>query len=175
MRSKTVCYHFTALKIRATLEPMPSIDSEAQFLFIPEATTGAPSDAEPFDIPGARLSHHGGHCSFSALLAAYGLHDPVLDRIARIIDEADTVQDLELEPAAPGLDLLCRGLRRISPDDQTALERGALLYEALYAQLTSEQRTDQPRTDRDREAPDDDAVARWEGEGGPPRWASQPH
>jgi hypothetical protein len=59
----------------------------------------------------------------------------VLDRIARIIDEVDTVQELELEPAAPGIDLLCRGLRRISSDDQTALERGAVLYDALYAQL----------------------------------------
>jgi hypothetical protein len=43
------------------------------------------------------------------------------------------VQELELEPAAPRIDLVCRGLRRISPDDTTALERGAVLYDALYA------------------------------------------
>ena len=44
-----------------------------------------------------------------------------------------------LEPAAAGLDLICRGLQRVSPDDRTALERGALVYEALYAQLAAEQ------------------------------------
>jgi hypothetical protein len=54
------------------------------------------------------------------------------------VDEADTVTDVELEPTAPGLDLLCRGLRRISPDDTSALERATLLYDALYAALTED-------------------------------------
>ncbi len=111
---------------------------EAQFVFVPEGSSTVPADAEPFDIPGVRLSHHGGHCSFHTLLAANDLHDPVLARIARIIDEADTVTEVELEPAAPGLDLLCRGLRRISPDDETALERAGVLYDALYAALEME-------------------------------------
>lgn len=114
------------------------IDPDAQFLFIPEGTADLPPDAEPFDIPGVRLSHHDGHCSFYAVLQAYRLSDPILARIARIVDEADTVTDVELEPAAPGLDLLCRGLQRISPDDTTALERAALLYDALYAALEGE-------------------------------------
>jgi hypothetical protein len=72
------------------------------------------------------------------LLRAYDLKDPVLERIARLVDEADVVQEVTLEPAAPGLDLLCRGLRRISADDQEALDRARLLYDALYAQLASE-------------------------------------
>lgn len=114
------------------------IDPDAQFLFIPEGSADLPPDAEPFDIPGARLSHHGGHCSFYAVLERHALRDPVLARIGRIVDEADTVTDIELEPAAPGLDLLCRGLRRISADDATALERSTLLYDALYAALVGE-------------------------------------
>ena len=114
------------------------LDPDAQFVFVPEGSHEVPPDAEPFDIPGVRLSHHGGHCSFHTFLVAYELKDAILARIARIIDEADTVTEVELEPAAPGLDLLCRGLRRISSDDGEALERGAMLYEALYAQLESE-------------------------------------
>src|SRR5262249_5498872 len=113
------------------------IDPAAQFLFIPEGSSDLTSDAEPFDIPGARLSHHGEHCSFYAVLEEYARRDPVLARIARIVDEADTVTDIALEAAAPGLDLLCRGLRRISPDDATALERATLLYDALYAALAA--------------------------------------
>jgi hypothetical protein len=115
-----------------------AIDAEAEFLFVPMGQQPLPEGAEPFDIPGVRVSHHGGHCSFYTLLQLHDLADPILHRIARMIDEVDTVQEVTLEPAAPGLDLLCRGLRRISPDDHIALERGALLYDALYAQLASE-------------------------------------
>lgn len=113
------------------------LDPNADFCFVPRGDP-LPPDAEPFDVPGVRLSHHHGHSTFHTLLDAYDLDDPVLRRIARIVDEADTVQEVTLEPAAPGLDLICRGIRRTSPDDQTALDRGALVYEALYAQLAAE-------------------------------------
>jgi hypothetical protein len=111
------------------------IDADAKFVFVPAGHTPLPSDAEPFDIPGVRLSHQRGHCTFHTMLRVYELADPVLRRIARMVDEADVVQDVALEPAAPGLDLICRGLRLTSPDDYIALERGALMYDGLYAQL----------------------------------------
>ncbi len=114
------------------------IDVEAEFLFVPAEQKLLPEGAEPFDMPGVRLSHHQGHCSFYTMLREFELRDPVLQRIARVVDEADTVQDVILEPAATGLDILCRGIRLISSDDQVALERGRLLYEALYAQFASE-------------------------------------
>lgn len=115
------------------------IDPKAKFLFIPARSEKLPPDAEPFDIPGAKLSHHGGHCSFYTILKEYDLKDAVLHRIARIVDEADTVQEAKVEPVAPGLDFLCRGLRLISETDEEALARGALLYDALYAQLKDEE------------------------------------
>lgn len=114
------------------------VDPDAEFLFVPVGQKALPEGAEPFDIPGGRLSHRGGHCSFHRFLEEYRLDDPVLRRIARIVDEADTVQEASLEPAAPGLDLICRGIRRASPDDAAALERGELVYDALYAQLKEE-------------------------------------
>lgn len=114
------------------------VDSEAEFVFVPRGQTPLPADVEPFDIPGVRLSHHHGHSSFQAILGAYDLTDPILKRIARMIDEVDTVQELAIEPAAPGLELICRGIRRISPDDQTAVDRGAVIYDAIYAELAAE-------------------------------------
>ena len=72
------------------------------------------------------------------MLREYDLRDPVLERIARVVDEADTVQDVMLEPAATGLDVICQGMRLVSPDDQVALDRGRLVYDALYAQFASE-------------------------------------
>jgi len=116
------------------------IDPKAEFLFVPAGSKTFPKGAEPFDIPGARYSHQRGHCTFHTFLKKHRLTDPILTRIARIVDEADIVQEVAVEPAASGLDLLCRGLRRISKDDDEALQRGALLYEALYAELSVENR-----------------------------------
>ena len=112
------------------------IDPEAEFIFIPAGTRPLPDGAEPFDIPGTRYSHHRGHCTFHTFLKEHNLKDPVLARIARIVDEADIVQEIMVEPAAAGLDLICRGLRRISKDDLEAFERGRLIYEALYAEFS---------------------------------------
>jgi len=122
------------------------IEPKARFLFIPAGTKPLPKDAEPFDIPGTRYSHHRGHCSFHALLKGYHLKDPILARIASIIDEADIVQEINVEPAAPGLDLICRGVRLNSPNDEVALEHGKLVYEALYAQLSAEMAGEKERT-----------------------------
>lgn len=114
------------------------IDSEAEFSFVPIGQKPLPEHQEPFDIPGVRLSHRRGHCTFHTMLKEYKIKDPILDRMAQIIDEADTVQEVFLEPVAPGLDFICDGIRINSPDDKTALERGSLIFEALYARLSSE-------------------------------------
>ena len=111
------------------------IDPAAEFTFIPAGDKPLPVQGEPFDIPGARYSHHGGHCTFHALLNDQELQDPILTRIAQMVDEADEVQEVTLEPAALGIDLICRGLSRISRDDFEAMQRGGLIYDALYAQL----------------------------------------
>jgi hypothetical protein len=114
------------------------IDPAAEFSFLPMGTTPRPEEGEPFDIPGARYSHHGGHCTFYTFLKEQKLEDAILKRIAQMVDEADELQEVTIEPAALGLDLICRGLSRISKDDFEALERGNLIYDALYAQLKSD-------------------------------------
>ena len=111
------------------------IDAEAEFSFLPVGERPTAGDSQAFDIPGERYSHHGGHCTFHALLNDHEISDPILSRIAQIVDEADEIQEVTVEPAAMGLDLICRGLRQISKDDFEALEHGTLIYEALYAQL----------------------------------------
>lgn len=114
------------------------IDPEAEFSFIAVDQYPLPEGREAFDIPGVRLTHRRGHCTFHTLLNEYHLDDPILRRIAQIIDEADVPQAVNLEPVAAGLDFICRGIRLTSADDHQALERGHLIYEALYAQLAVE-------------------------------------
>ncbi len=111
------------------------IDPESEFTFIPVGEKSSSEQGEPFDIPGERFSHHGGHCTFYALLKENQIDDPILARIAQIVDEADEIQEVTLEPASFGLDLICRGLSQISRDDFESMERGCLIYDALYAQL----------------------------------------
>jgi hypothetical protein len=48
------------------------IDPEAEFLFVPSGTVSLPDTAEPFDIPGVRLSHRREHSTFHAFLDEYG-------------------------------------------------------------------------------------------------------
>lgn len=115
------------------------IDPQAEFIFIPAGQKPLPEGAEPFDIPGVKYSHHRGHCTFHSLLKEYKLKDPVLSRIAAIVDEADVVQEVAVEPAAPGLDLICRALRRTSSDDYEAVRRAQVLYDALYAELSADE------------------------------------
>jgi hypothetical protein len=123
------------------------IDPASEFTFIPVGEKPLPEHGEPFDIPGARYSHHGGHCTFHALLKEQDLQDPILKRIAQMLDEVDEVQEVTIEPAALGLDLICRGLRQISRDDFEALERGSLIYKALYAQLETDSNPSRPDGD----------------------------
>lgn len=116
------------------------IDPDAEFMFVAADQRPLPEGYEPFDIPGVRLTHRRGHCTFHTMMREYTLNDSVLERIASIIDEADEAQDITLESTAAGLDVICRGLRLISLDDRTATEHGRLIYEALYAQLSSEKK-----------------------------------
>jgi hypothetical protein len=114
------------------------IDDDPEFLFIPTGEA-VPEDAEAYDLPNVRLSHRKGHCSFHTMIQEYELTDPLLKKIARMVDEADTVQEAFLEPVAPGLDFICRGIQLTSDDDFIAMERGNLIFDALYEKLANEE------------------------------------
>ncbi|MCY9667416.1 chromate resistance protein [Paenibacillus alginolyticus] len=114
------------------------IDPAAEFVFIPAGSAELPEDAEGFDIPGVKYTHYRGHCSFYTMVQSFKFNDPILQRIARIVDEADTLQEISVEPIAVGLDSICQGLRLISNNDLEAFDKGHQVYEALYAQLIQE-------------------------------------
>ncbi|WP_078552124.1 chromate resistance protein ChrB domain-containing protein [Bacillus alkalicellulosilyticus] len=112
------------------------IDQDAEFFFIPEGEQTIPEGTKGFDIPGAEFSHRDGRCSFYSLLEDYSLEDAILKEMAQIVDEADTVKEVFLEPVAPGLDFICDGISLCSKDDDEALEKGFIIYDALYAMIS---------------------------------------
>jgi hypothetical protein len=109
------------------------IDPEAEFVFVSDPDE-VPADATAFDMRGVELSHHGGECTFEALLRRYELEDPVLSAIARVVHEADLEDDRYDAPEARGLDVLLRGLSMVRPDHEV-LELSAPLYDGLYEYL----------------------------------------
>ena len=115
-----------------------AVDKDAEFVFIPRGSEWKELEGIPFDIPGVNLSHRRGRCTFCTILKEYAISDRVMDQICAIVDAADSLSDLLPPPEAPGIDVICRGLVKVMQDDARALEVGAILFEALYTQLTEE-------------------------------------
>jgi hypothetical protein len=112
------------------------VDSEAQFLFVPKSQIEQivrERGVIPFDAPGVELGHHNGSCSFETIIATYGLTDPGLLRLAKIVHAADIAADLYSDEIAPGLEAIASGFSLILSDDQVNLEKQFIVYDALYA------------------------------------------
>ena len=115
------------------------IDPRAEFFYVPATQVLSEArrlDAVAYDLPGAPISHAGERCSFDALLAAFGLQDAALDRLARIVRGADTDQP-GLAPEAAGLLAVSLGLSQLHQDDHAMLDAAVPVYDALYARCQS--------------------------------------
>ncbi|WP_413250183.1 chromate resistance protein ChrB domain-containing protein [Sinomonas flava] len=107
-----------------------TIDPEALFVYA-EGPAAVPADAIPFDMAGVELGHHGPDCSFETILQRYEIHDPVLTAIAELVHEADIEDDRFDAPAAPGLDVIIRGLS-LTLDDDAVIAATAPIFDGLY-------------------------------------------
>src|SRR6058998_2919526 len=90
------------------------VDPQAEFLFVPPERVrevATKEGATPFDVEGAELGHVDGRCSFESILVKFGLHDPALERMARIVHGADVEADLAATPEAAGLKAIALGFR----------------------------------------------------------------
>lgn len=112
------------------------IDNQAEFLFAPASQIErivAETGAVPFDVPGVELGHHDGRCSFEVIIAHYGLKDPGLLRLARIVHAADVAEDIDSDPIARGLEAIASGYSLRFPHDEENMGRQFEVYDALYA------------------------------------------
>ena len=112
------------------------VDNEAEFLFVPASQieeTAKTTGAIPFDAPGVELGHHENRCSFESILARYGIKEPGVLRLAKIVHAADVDEDIHSDPIARGLEAIAVGYSLRYPDDDQNLERQFEMYDALYA------------------------------------------
>jgi hypothetical protein len=113
------------------------IDPSAEILYVPAGQvldTASREEATSFDAAGARYDHRDGKCTFEVLIEDYHLAgDPALMRLAKIVHAADIADDLDTDPAGPGLLAIGVGGLDVEADDHRLLERGRFVYDALYA------------------------------------------
>jgi len=111
------------------------IDPQAEFVFVPREKVLEVANeigATPFDVEGVELGHHGPDCSFESIVKKYGLKDPALLALAKIVHGADT-RDPAPVPQAAGLKAIAEGVAMTVPDDHEKLARSFVICDALYA------------------------------------------
>lgn len=111
------------------------IDENAEIIYVPAdevLSKAAELHAIPFDIPDVEYSHHKDLCTFDHFISKHQLKDPALLKMALIVRGADTDRH-ELSAQAAGLWAISAGLAYNFKDDKELLEKGMLIYDALYS------------------------------------------
>lgn len=116
------------------------IDPQAVFVFVePDqvADIQQREGAIGFDAPRATYPHKDdeGRCSFEALVEEHCPDDVVLQEIARVVRGADFAEEIALTPESAGVRAISHGFPLVTRDDYETLEKGAFLYDSLYAAL----------------------------------------
>jgi hypothetical protein len=109
------------------------IDHRARFRFVdPPHYTHAPGELR-FDMFEGEYTHVGDACTFETLVARFIPNDPALGEIAEIVHDVDCKDAKYKREAAQGLARLIDGVAALCPRDEDRIERGAQLFEQLYA------------------------------------------
>lgn len=111
------------------------VDPEAQFYFVPFEQVlirARELEAIPFDIPDVEYTHYGDECTFDYIVKKHNIKDPGVLALAVIVRGADTDRHDLAGPCA-GLWAISAGLSHVERDDHALVEKGKLIYDALYA------------------------------------------
>ena len=112
------------------------IDPEARFKFVPAKGYRPAAGELRFDMFQGEYTHEGDRCSFETLLARFGLADPALRALGEIVHDVDCKDEKFGRPEAAGIASLIDGLALAYPEDADRLERGAAVFEGLYAYIS---------------------------------------
>ncbi len=125
------------------------IDREAEIIYAPfdqVRPLAAALDAIPFDVPEVEFTHYGDECTFDYFIKKYQLNDPALKTLAAIVRGADTERH-DIASQASGLWAISAGLAFLHKNDKELLEKGMMIYDAMYAwakYLQQERHTQNP-------------------------------
>jgi AraC-like DNA-binding protein len=111
------------------------VDKDAEFIYVPFEQVLKEAEklkAIPFDIPNVEYTHYKDQCTFDYIIKKHKLTDPALHVLAPIVRGADTDRH-DLASQASGLWAISAGLAYNVKDDYELLERGMIIYDALYS------------------------------------------
>jgi hypothetical protein len=80
----------------------------------------------------AEFSHQGDRCTFEVLCERFGIADPAVERLGRLVHDLDLKETRYNVPEAGVVGLLIDGLRQAYPHDSELLEHGMVVFEGLY-------------------------------------------
>jgi len=125
------------------------VDKDAEFIYVPADAVKEQAKklkATPFDVPDVEFSHHDDKCTFDFILEKYKIKDHALNTLAVIVRGADTDRH-DIASQASGLWAISAGLAYNVKDDQELLNKGMMIYDALYSwakHLQKEKHTQNP-------------------------------
>jgi AraC-like DNA-binding protein len=125
------------------------VDQDAEFIYVPADKVieqAKELNAIPFDIPDVEYSHYQDKCTFDYIIEKHNLKDPALQTLALIVRGADTDRH-DLASQASGLWAISAGLAYNTKDDDELLQKGMMIYDALYSwvkHLQKEKHTNNP-------------------------------
>jgi hypothetical protein len=114
------------------------VDEQAEFLFVPRdevLKTAEREGAIPYDVPGVKLGHGPGRCTFETILDEYGLgSDVALRELGKIVHAADVPSDSNVAAEGAGLRAIAQGFALVyGLDDHKKLALEFPMYDALYS------------------------------------------
>lgn len=125
------------------------IDKDAVFIYVPFDQVMSEAErlnAIPFDVPNVKFTHDGKYCTFDTLVKEYKIKDEAVLTMAVIVRGADTDRH-DFAAQSSGLWAISAGLAHNYKNDLELLEKGMLIYDALYSwakQLQNVKHTQQP-------------------------------
>lgn len=114
------------------------VDAEAEFFYVPYKEVkqkAAAWGAIPFDIPDVEFTHYNDQCTFDYIINKYSISDPAIATMATIVRGADTDRH-DIAKEAAGLWAIAAGMAYNITDDYELLDKGMVLYDALYSWAT---------------------------------------
>ena len=125
------------------------VDNDAEFIYAPALKVkelAEQSGAIPFDVPDVEFSHHEDKCTFDYIIEKYNITDSAVLSMAPIVRGADTDRH-DIASQSSGLWAISAGLAFNHKDDYQLLEKGMMIYDALYSwakHLQKEKHTENP-------------------------------
>jgi AraC-like DNA-binding protein len=125
------------------------IDSDAEFIYVPFKEVQVKAlqlNAIPFDVPDVEFTHYDDRCTFDYLVEKYEIKDAAVHAMAAIVRGADTDRH-DMAAQCSGLWAISVGLAYNFTDDHQLLQKGMMIYDALYSwakYLQKEKHTQNP-------------------------------